>query len=66
MWMEETIGKRINVERVEEALEQKPEVIAAGCPFCQVMLNDGVTGKGQSEKVKVVDVAEFVAERAGL
>jgi Fe-S oxidoreductase len=66
MWMEETIGKRINVERVEEALEQKPSVIAAGCPFCQVMLNDGVHTKGEETKVKVVDVAEFVAERAGL
>jgi Fe-S oxidoreductase len=61
MWMEETIGKRINVERVEEALETKPDVIAAGCPFCQVMLSDGVTEK--ESKVPVVDIAEFVADR---
>ncbi|NCN26278.1 (Fe-S)-binding protein [bacterium] len=63
MWMEETIGKRINVERVEEALETKPDVIAAGCPFCQVMLDDGVTEKGQADKVAVKDIAEIVADR---
>jgi Fe-S oxidoreductase len=63
MWMEETIGKRINVERVEEALEQKPDVIAAGCPFCQVMLDDGVTEKGKKNDVAIKDIAEIVAEQ---
>lgn len=63
MWMEETIGERINVNRVEEALDQKPDVIAAGCPYCQVMLSDGVTTKGAQESVKVMDVAELVADR---
>ena len=62
MWMEETIGKRINVERVEEALELKPTVIAAGCPFCQVMLTDGVQGKA-IEGVQVLDVAEIVVSK---
>lgn len=62
MWMEETIGKRINVERVEEALAENPQVIAAGCPFCQVMVSDGVTEKGQAEKVQVKDIAEIVAD----
>lgn len=61
MWMEETIGKRINVERVEEALGQSPDVIAAGCPFCQTMLIDGVKEKNMSDKVEVLDVAEIVA-----
>ncbi|MBS1983012.1 MAG: (Fe-S)-binding protein [Bdellovibrionales bacterium] len=61
MWMEETIGKRINVERVEEALTTKPDVIAAGCPYCQVMITDGVNGKGVQDTVKVLDVAELVA-----
>jgi Fe-S oxidoreductase len=61
MWMEETIGKRVNVERAEEALAQKPDVVAAGCPYCQVMLSDGVNAKGQGETVKVLDVAEVVA-----
>lgn len=63
MWMEETIGKRINVERVEEALETKPDVIAAGCPFCQVMITDGVTEKKQEDNVAIKDVAEIIADR---
>lgn len=62
MWMEETIGKRVNVERVEEALQTKPQVIAAACPFCQVMINDGVTEKAAND-VRVMDVAELVAEQ---
>ena len=61
MWMEETIGKRINVERVDEALTTKPDVIAAGCPYCQVMLSDGVTTQGAQATVKVQDIAEIVA-----
>ncbi|MGI5212509.1 (Fe-S)-binding protein [Plantactinospora sp. CA-290183] len=57
MWMEERIGKRINVERVEEALSTGAKTIAVGCPFCSTMLGDGVTGKGAAEQVEVVDVA---------
>ena len=45
MWMEEKIGKRINVERVDEALGTAPTKIATGCPFCQVMLTDGLTAR---------------------
>jgi len=61
MWMEETIGKRINVERVEEALAQKPNIIAAGCPFCQVMIEDGLKTHHKQDEVQVRDVAELVA-----
>jgi Fe-S oxidoreductase len=61
MWMEERIGKRINVERVEEALSTGAQTIAVGCPFCFTMLGDGVTGKkatGEAaDSVEVVDVA---------
>lgn len=57
MWMEERIGKRINTERVEEALATGATTIAVGCPFCHTMINDGVTGKGANEQVEVVDVA---------
>ena len=61
MWMEERIGKRINVERVEEALSTGAQTVAVGCPFCLTMLGDGVTGKkagGEAgEDVEVVDVA---------
>lgn len=65
MWMEEKIGKRVNVERTEEALALKPQVIAAGCPYCQVMITDGVNEKAASEEVKVMDLAEIIANNLG-
>ncbi|MGW0017507.1 (Fe-S)-binding protein [Rhodococcus sp. NPDC003382] len=63
MWMEERIGKRINIDRVDEALTTAPSKIATGCPFCRVMLTDGVTARqeqGQGEGVEVVDVAQLM------
>jgi Fe-S oxidoreductase len=56
MWMEERIGRRINTERVQEALSTGAHTVAVGCPFCMTMLSDGVNsaGPGQAE---VVDVA---------
>ena len=64
MWMEEKIGKRINVDRVDEALGTAPSKIATGCPFCRVMLTDGVTARQNdglaSENVEVVDVAQLL------
>ncbi|MFE9744419.1 (Fe-S)-binding protein [Saccharothrix saharensis] len=64
MWMEERIGKRINLDRVDEALGTAPSKIATGCPFCRVMLTDGVTAR-QNEgtagsHVEVVDVAQLL------
>ncbi|MEH1012558.1 (Fe-S)-binding protein [Micromonospora sp. CPCC 206060] len=60
MWMEEKIGKRINVDRVEEAISTGAKTIAVGCPFCSTMLNDGVNGKGVGEQVEVIDVASVL------
>ena len=64
MWMEERIGKQINLERTDEALGTAPEKIAVGCPFCKVMLNDGVTQRQNEGKAKadleVLDVAQLL------
>jgi Fe-S oxidoreductase len=59
MWLEETIGTRVNVNRTEEALALEPDVIAVGCPFCKTMISDGVNAAGSS--VEVVDVAQLLA-----
>ncbi|GGK94827.1 (Fe-S)-binding protein [Mangrovihabitans endophyticus] len=60
MWMEEKIGKRINIERTEEALATGAKTIAVGCPFCYTMVGDGVTAKGEQENVEVIDVASVL------
>ncbi|MET9492901.1 (Fe-S)-binding protein, partial [Nocardia sp. NPDC006630] len=71
MWMEENLGKRINVDRVDEALDtlqggNEPSLIATGCPFCRVMLTDGVTARKDGgevgQGVEVVDVAQLMLD----
>ncbi|MCX5042033.1 heterodisulfide reductase-related iron-sulfur binding cluster [Aldersonia sp. NBC_00410] len=73
MWMEEQLGKRINVDRVDEALDTLsassngagPGKIATGCPFCRVMLSDGATARQdniEGDKVEVVDVAQLMLD----
>ncbi len=60
MWMEEHLGKRINVTRTEQALETGAKIIASSCPFCMTMLSDGVKAKEAQETVKVLDIAEVL------
>ena len=64
MWMEETIGSRINENRTAEAVGTGADQIAVGCPFCRVMLSDGLTAqqaKGEArEEVEVLDVAQML------
>ena len=62
----ETGNKDINVERTEDALETKPEIIASGCPFCNTMITDGVKAKEQEANVKVMDIAELIANAQDL
>jgi len=64
MWMEETIGTRINVERVRQALEAKqvPKIIATACPYCTVMISDGIADFNKEEEILTRDIAELVAE----
>ncbi len=54
--------KEINVERTEEALESKPDIVATGCPFCMTMMTDGVKIKEKETEVKVYDLAELIAK----
>jgi Fe-S oxidoreductase len=64
MWMEENLGERINLNRTTEALETGADQIATGCPFCRVMLSDGLTAKqaegSAREEVEVLDVAQLL------
>jgi Fe-S oxidoreductase len=62
MWMEETIGKRINVTRAEQALALAPSVVATACPYCAVMMSDGLRALDGGADVQVRDLAELVAE----
>ncbi len=60
-WMEEKIGKRVNQTRVNEALETNAEVLAAACPFCITMFEDGIKGVEAEEKIQVEDISEIIA-----
>ena len=59
-------NKDVNIERTEDALETKPEVIAAGCPFCNTMMTDGVKHFEKESEVKVLDIAELIANAQDL
>jgi Fe-S oxidoreductase/nitrate reductase gamma subunit len=61
MFMEETMGKRINVERAEQLLATGADTLAVACPFCMTMISDGVKAKGS--EVPVLDISEVVASR---
>jgi Fe-S oxidoreductase len=69
MWMEEKIGKRVNIERTEEALGLDPDLISTACPFCMVMLSDAVTAKqadgAARDDVAVLDVAQILQQSLG-
>jgi Fe-S oxidoreductase len=63
MWMEEKLGTRINTNRTDEAIGTGAERIAIGCPFCRVMMSDGLTAaqsEGKAQDVEVVDVAQML------
>jgi Fe-S oxidoreductase len=64
MWMEETIGERINTNRTKEAVATGADQIAVACPFCRVMLSDGLTAEqasgGARDDVEVLDVAQML------
>ena len=59
MWQEEK-GPRVNRNRTQEIIESGAEVAAVACPFCTIMITDGVKDAGVEEKVQVLDIAEVV------
>jgi Fe-S oxidoreductase len=63
MFKEEEKGKtRINLERTQDAIDSKADIIAAACPFCNTMLNDGIKLKEQENQLQVLDIAELIAQ----
>lgn len=62
MWMHEDIGEQVNVNRSREAIETGANTVAVGCPFCMVMMEDGVKNQNKDGEVRVRDLAELVAE----
>lgn len=60
--MEERMGKKMNIERTDEALASASETLAVGCPYCNIMLSDGVTERQADDQMSVADVAQLLLE----
>ena len=60
MWMEENIGKRVNMERTGEALATGADIVSTACPFCMIMLDDAVKANGKGDEVSVMDISQVV------
>ena len=62
MWLEESIGKRVNMERTDEALGTGADVVSTACPYCMIMLDDAVRANQKEEEVRVLDLSQLVEE----
>lgn len=62
MWMEERTGKKVNIDRTDEALAVGVDVIGVGCPFCHIMLDDGVKERQADDRTSVRDLAQILEE----
>ena len=62
MWLEENIGKRINMERMDEALGTGADVVSTACPYCMIMLDDAVRANDKQDDVRVLDLSQLVEE----
>jgi Fe-S oxidoreductase len=62
MWMEEHMGKKMNIERTDEALASASDTLAVGCPYCNIMLSDGITERHADENMTVRDVAQILLQ----
>ena len=65
MFMEEKTAKRINWQRTDMALATGASVVATACPFCVIMLEDGIRGRNAEDKLRARDLAELVADALG-
>lgn len=61
MWMEEDVGERINHLRTQEAIDSGADLLCVSCPFCLIMLDDGLKEKGVEESMRVLDISQLVA-----
>ena len=62
MWLEENIGKRVNMERTEEALGTGADVVSTACPYCMIMLDDAVRANAKEDDVRVLDLSQLLEE----
>ena len=62
MWLEENIGKRVNMERTEEALGTGADVVSTACPYCMIMLDDAVRAHNKTDDVRVLDLSQLLEE----
>lgn len=62
MWVEEEPEKRVNINRAKEVVESGAQAVAVACPFCNVMLSDGMKNLGKDEDIQVLDLAQVVAD----
>jgi len=60
MWMEETIGTRVNQNRIHEALGTGADIVSTACPYCMIMLDDAVKAEGRGDDVRVMDISQVV------
>ena len=65
MWLEENIGKRVNMERTDEALGTGADVVSTACPYCMIMLDDAVRAYAKEDEVRVLDLSQLVEESLG-
>jgi Fe-S oxidoreductase len=63
MWMETDASTRINQHRLQDALDVKADVVATACPYCLIMFDDAVSSKGIGDDIKIMDIAEILAQR---
>ena len=61
MFMEEHDGERVNVNRTDEVIATEAQAVAVACPFCNIMLTDGMKQRNVEDKIQVLDIAELVA-----